>query len=86
MLEVAYTLEEIAAGISASSRLSKVCGSLCYLRQIVFPFCGKLREVGISGKTDIRAAPLRGDKSCFPLALCKAALYQFFNDGGAGGG
>ena len=28
---------------NAGQKFAGVCGSLCYLRQIVFPFCGKLR-------------------------------------------
>lgn len=34
------TIHEIA---HAGQKFSGVCGSLCYLRQIVLPFCGKLR-------------------------------------------
>ena len=66
------------------------CGGVCLafgnLRQIVFPFCGKLWGSEYIRQNTDKAVPVFGRDKLLPLALRKAALYQFFNDGGAGGG
>ena len=71
---------------NAGQKFAGVCGSLCYLRQIVFPFCGKLWGSEYIRQNTDKAVPVFGRDKLLPLALRKAALYQFFNDGGAGGG
>ena len=67
---------------NAGQKFAGVCGSLCYLRQIVFPFCGKLWGSEYIRQNTDKAVPVFGRDKLLPLALRKAALYQFFNDGG----
>ena len=62
---------------NAGQKFAGVCGSLCYLRQIVFPFCGKLWGSEYIRQNTDKAVPVFGRDKLLPLALRKAALYQF---------
>ena len=67
-------------------KVPSVGGSLCDLRQIVFPFGGKHgRGQHIRQNGDKRVAVCGGDK-LLALSFHKAGLHQLFNDSGAGGG
>ncbi len=62
---------------NAGQKFAGVCGSLCYLRQIVFPFCGKLRGSEYIRQNTDKAVPFLVGISCFPLRSAKPPFTSF---------
>ena len=61
---------------NAGQKFAGVCGSLCYLRQIVFPFCGKLWGSEYIRQNTDKAVPVFGRDKLLPLAVKSVPAHE----------